>query len=122
MHTADEQPTERPLSELASKKCAPCASDTPALKGHALTPLLKQLRGWEIINEHHLSKQFRFPNFATALAFVNLVGEIAQAEGHHPDIHLAWGRVDIRIWTDRIDGLTESDFILAAKIDQLPHG
>jgi len=104
---------------LASKKCVPCHGGAKALKGNAITSLLKQIDGWEVVNEHHLSKEFKFADFATALAFVNRVGEIAEAETHHPDLALSWGKVGIRIWTHQIDGLTESDFILAAKIDAL---
>ena len=83
--------------------------------------LLKQLKGWEVVNEHHLLKNLAFEDFKSALAFTNEVGRIAEAEGHHPDIHLAWGKVRIEIWTHKINGLTESDFILAAKLDELPH-
>ena len=108
------------MSELAAKKCIPCTGGVPALKGDDLTPLLKQLSNWDVINEHHLSKQYKFPDFVTALAFVNRVGELAEQEGHHPDIGLSWGKVGIQVWTHKIDGLTESDFVLAAKIDELP--
>ncbi len=110
------------MSSLSAKSCAPCQGGVPALKGDALKPLLRQLSGWEVVNGHHLGKDFKFPDFVTALAFVNRVGEVAEAEGHHPDVHLTWGRVDLQIWTHKIDGLTESDFILAAKIDELPRG
>jgi 4a-hydroxytetrahydrobiopterin dehydratase len=72
-----------------------------------------------VINEHHLERTFTFPNFKTALAFTDRVGELAEQQGHHPDIHLAWGKVTVTIWTHKIDGLTESDFVLAAKIDRL---
>jgi 4a-hydroxytetrahydrobiopterin dehydratase len=75
--------------------------------------------GWSVVDEHHLHKVFSFPDFATALAFTNKVGELAESEGHHPDILLSWGRVEIEIFTHKIDGLTESDFILAARIDRL---
>lgn len=91
----------------------------PALKGDAIAELLRELDDWEVINEHHLRKTFAFPNFLTALAFVNQVGGIAEQEGHHPDFSFTWGRVEIQIHTHKIDGLTESDFILAAKVDQL---
>jgi 4a-hydroxytetrahydrobiopterin dehydratase len=108
------------MTRLSEKGCVPCQGGVPALKGGGISSLLKELRGWEVINEHHLSKDYRFPNFKTALAFVNRVGEVAETEGHHPDIELGWGRVGVQIWTHKIDGLTESDFILAAKIDELP--
>ena len=73
-----------------------------------------------MVNSHHLKRAFSFADFRSALAFVNRVGEIAEEQGHHPDIFLAWGKAEVTIWTHKIDGLTESDFILAAKIDQLP--
>jgi len=88
------------------------------LKGAAITELSEQLGGgWTVVDEHHLEKEYTFKNFAEALAFTNRVGAIAEEEGHHPDIHLAWGRVGLKIFTHKIDGLTESDFILAAKAD-----
>jgi 4a-hydroxytetrahydrobiopterin dehydratase len=91
----------------------------PALEPDVVRSLLRQIDGWEVVNEHHLSKELKFSDFATALAFVNRIGEIAEAEGHHPDLALSWGKVAIRIWTHKMNGLTESDFILAAKIDAL---
>ncbi|MCR4292003.1 MAG: 4a-hydroxytetrahydrobiopterin dehydratase [Candidatus Kuenenia sp.] len=105
------------MSELASKKCVPCQGGVPPLKGSALKELQKQLRGWDVIEEHHLYKTFKFPDFKTALTFTNKVGEIAEEQGHHPQICLTWGKVEIKIYTHKIQGLTESDFILAAKID-----
>ena len=108
------------MSELAEQDCVPCKGGVPPLKGEALADLLKKLgNNWEVINEHHLEKEFTFKNFREALAFTNKVGELAEAQGHHPDIGLSWGRVRITIWTHKIDGLTESDFIMAAKIDRL---
>ncbi len=89
------------------------------MKGAQLKALEDQVSGWKTVDEHHISKTFTFPDFAQALAFVNRVGEVAEQEGHHPDIFLTWGKVEIKTWTHKIDGLTESDFILAAKIDQL---
>jgi len=80
---------------------------------------LTQLEGWTVENGHHLQKSYDFPDFVSALAFVNRVGALAEQEGHHPDVHLTWGKVRIQIWTHKIDGLTESDFILAAKIEEL---
>ncbi|MHC4067331.1 MAG: 4a-hydroxytetrahydrobiopterin dehydratase [Planctomycetota bacterium] len=108
------------MSELVNKKCVPCQGGVPALKGDELAGLLDQLDDWSVENEHDLNKTYGFPDFAKALAFVNRVGALAEAEGHHPDIYLTWGKVGIKIWTHKIDGLSESDFILAAKIDQLP--
>jgi 4a-hydroxytetrahydrobiopterin dehydratase len=105
-------------SPLAQKTCVPCRGDTPPLPPAERDRLLKELGGgWEIENGHHLSKQYKFKNFVEALAFTNRVGEVAEREGHHPDIYLTWGKVGIKIWTHAIDGLTESDFVLAAKAD-----
>jgi len=87
------------------------------LKGAALAELQSQLQGWQVVEDHHLARSFAFPDFQTALQFVNRVGAVAEREGHHPDLHLSWGRVDVTIWTHKIGGLTESDFVLAAKID-----
>ena len=110
-----------PLTDLAAKQCVPCKGGVPPLHGAALLVLQHQLgpdgNGWKIEREHHLEKEFRFPNFATALAYVNRVGELAEAQNHHPDIALAWGKVRVTIWTHKIDGLTESDFVFAAKCD-----
>ena len=107
------------MSELASKTCVPCRGGVPPLKGEELTKLAKQVSGWNVIDEHHIEKTFTFPDFRKALAFTNKVGELAEQQGHHPDIFLAWGKVGIKTWTHKIDGLTESDFILAAKFDKL---
>ena len=103
---------------LTDKKCVPCSGGVPPLKGAELQDLLRQLgNGWQADGEHHLRKTYKFSNFAQALAFTNRVGEVAEAEGHHPDVHLAWGKVTLTVWTHKIDGLTESDFIFAAKAD-----
>ena len=107
------------MSELAAKTCVPCRGGVSPLKGEELSLLEKQVDGWNIIEEHHITKTFKFPDFRGALKFVNHVGELAEEQGHHPDISLAWGKVEITTWTHKINGLTESDFILAAKIDQL---
>lgn len=106
--------------ELAGRSCVPCKKGTPPLTSAEIEPLLAQLDDWRVIDGHHLERTIKFRDFASALAFVNDVGAIAEAEGHHPDIHLAWGRVRIEIWTHAIDGLSESDFVLAAKIDRVP--
>ena len=105
---------------LSAKTCVPCRGGVPPLTGEASEGLLKELSGWEVVDQHHLEKGYSFDDFRQALDFVNRVGELAESEGHHPDIYLAWGKVRIQIWTHKIDGLTESDFILAAKIDELP--
>ena len=107
------------MSDLASKTCVPCRGGVPPLQGAELAGLHREVAGWEVVNEHHLSRTYTFPDFRQALAFTNRVGELAEEQGHHPDITLAWGKVGITIWTHKIDGLTESDFVLAAKIDRL---
>ena len=108
------------MSELTAKRCVPCHGGVPGMTHAEIMPLLDQLRGWEVVNNHHLSKSLSFPGFVSARAFVNSVGELAEDEGHHPDLYLSWGKVGVEIWTHKVDGLTESDFILAAKIDELP--
>lgn len=111
------------MEKLSSKHCAPCKGGIPPLQGKPLLDLYSLLeKGWELIQEHHIEKEYIFKNFREALAFTNKVGEIAEQEGHHPDIHLSWGKVKLIIWTHKIDGLTESDFILAAKCDQISLG
>jgi 4a-hydroxytetrahydrobiopterin dehydratase len=91
----------------------------PPLGGEQIEPLLAQLTGWSVVGGHHLTKSYSFEDFATALGFVNRVGEVAERNGHHPDVALGWGRVRLDLWTHKIDGLTESDFVLAAKCDQV---
>jgi len=105
--------------QLADKNCVPCRGGVPPLKGSELRSLHQQTPQWDVVNEHHLHREFKFPDFKHALAFVNRVGDVAEQEGHHPDILLSWGKAEITTWTHKIDGLTESDFILAAKIDRL---
>ena len=106
-------------AKLADRRCVPCNKGTPALTQAEYEPLLSEVEDWEVIPGHRLARDFRFKDFAQALAFVNRVGELAEAEGHHPDIRLAWGRVGIELWTHAIDGLSEADFVLAAKIDRV---
>lgn len=106
--------------DLTAKHCVPCRGGIPPLAGQELSDLTTNLGGgWQVVDGHHLNKVFSFPDFVTALEFTNRVGELAESEGHHPDIRLSWGRVEIEIFTHKIDGLTESDFILAAHIDRL---
>ncbi|HUI81238.1 MAG TPA: 4a-hydroxytetrahydrobiopterin dehydratase [Bryobacteraceae bacterium] len=107
---------------LAEKHCVPCRGGVPPLTGEALDNLKSQVSGWDVVNGHHLRKNYAFPDFLKALDFVNRAGAIAEQEGHHPDLYLSWGKVGVEIWTHKINGLTESDFILAAKIDGVPRG
>lgn len=107
------------MSELAGRECVPCRGGVPPLKGDEIQDLISKLDRWSVVSEHHLTKAYKFRDFKESLAFVNRVGELAEQQGHHPDISFGWGRVEVTIWTHKIDGLTESDFILAAKIDQL---
>src|SRR6266576_186399 len=108
------------LSDLASKTCVPCRGGHPPLEGAELTNLSRQLPNWKIIDQHHLTRAFTFPDFKKALEFVNRVGAGAEEQGHNPDSLLTWGKVEIPIWTHKVNGITERDFIMAAKIDQLP--
>ncbi len=104
---------------LAERHCVPCRGGVPPLKGDALDKLVRQLGAdWTLVGGHHLERAYAFKDFRSALAFTNAVGELAEAEGHHPELLTSWGQVTIRIWTHKIDGLTESDFILAAKADR----
>jgi 4a-hydroxytetrahydrobiopterin dehydratase len=106
------------MSELAAKECIPCRGGVPPLKGAEIAALMEKLGGgWKVVGEHHLEKEYPFKNFREALDYTNRVGAMAEAQGHHPDIYLAWGKVKLTIWTHKIDGLTESDFIFAAKAD-----
>ncbi len=108
------------MNALAEKECIPCKGGTPPLMVDELTRLAGQLNGdWRVVNEHHLEREYKFKNFREALTFTNQVGELAEKINHHPDIYLAWGKVKLTLWTHKIDGLTESDFVFAAKVDEL---
>lgn len=105
---------------LAARECVPCKGGTPPLTPDAITPLLAKLDpSWAVEEDKRLIRAFKFRDFREALAFVNRVGALAENQHHHPDMLLAWGRAVVTLWTHKIDGLTESDFILAAKIDAL---
>lgn len=110
----------RMSSDLAKKECEPCDSKTSPLKGDALKQMQNRLNdGWRVLDEQRLEKQFKFPDFRHALDFVNRVGEIAENQNHHPDIYFTWGQARIQLSTHSIKGLSENDFILAARIDEL---
>ena len=104
---------------LSQKHCIPCEGGVPKVTGAHVRELQGQLEGWQVVADHHLHRVFAFPDFKSALALVNRVGDVAEEQGHHPDICLSWGRAEIEIYTHAIDGLSENDFILAAKIDTL---
>lgn len=104
---------------LADKVCVPCKGGVPPLKGAELQALLIEVPGWEVKDEHHLHKLYKFPDFRSALNFVDRAGAVAEEQAHHPDLLLKWGKVEVTIFTHKIDGLTESDFVLAAKIDRV---
>jgi 4a-hydroxytetrahydrobiopterin dehydratase len=109
------------ITQLAQQAYSPVAPGTPPLAGDTLQNLLYVLGPtWELVKGHHLEKKFTFPDFKTALAFTNNVGALAETMGHHPDIHLGWGKVRLVIWTHDAGGLTELDFVLAAKIEGIP--
>ena len=108
------------MTSLAERRCEPCRGGVPPLRPDAWQPLYAELHAdWQVVDGHHLSRSFRFPNFAEALAFTNRVGALAEEVGHHPDLYLAWGRVRVEIWTHKIDGLHEADFVFAARCDRL---
>ncbi len=109
------------MTALAEKECVPCQGGTEPLKGQELARLGKELgAGWRVIDEHHLEKEYKFKDFRSALDFTNEVGELAESVQHHPDIYLAWGKVKLTLWTHKIGGLSESDFVFAAKAEELP--
>lgn len=108
------------ISELAQRECVPCKGGTPPLKGKALADFSRLLgNDWKVVDEDHLEKEFHFKNFRQALDFTNRIGELAESVNHHPDLELGWGRVKIALQTHKIGGLCETDFIFAAKVDQL---
>lgn len=107
------------MAGLADKSCIPCRGGVPPLTADQIAPLASQVKDWNVVDNHHIEREFKFPDFKLALEFVNKVGAVAEGQGHHPDIYLAWGKAQVKIWTHKINGLTESDFILAAKIDNL---
>ena len=110
------------MAELCELSCKACRGDLPKLTGEELAAYASHVTDWNVVDGHHLHRRWKFPDFVGALAFVNRVGALAEEEGHHPDLSLTWGRVDVEIWTHKVGGLTVSDFILASKIDRIPAG
>lgn len=107
------------VSKLAEKECIPCKGGVPPLKGAELAALHQRLEaGWQVFDEHHLEKEYRFRSYQDGVDFTNRVARIAEEQNHHPDILLLYGKVKVTIWTHKIDGLTESDFVFAAKVEE----
>lgn len=104
---------------LADRPCVQYPEGSPPLTSERRDALMREVDGWTVEEGHHLRKEWEFPDFLTALAFVNRAGEIAEAEQHHPEMILTWGKVAVEIWTHTVGGLSESDFILAAKLDRI---
>lgn len=104
---------------LKDKKCIPCRGGVPALEGKEIEPLLKEVDGWQLVDDKKIQKSFKTKDFVHSMDIANKITELAESEGHHPDLHVAYGSLGIEIWTHKVGGLTESDFILAAKIDDL---
>ena len=108
------------MSDLASRECIPCRGGVPPLAGEELETLHRQLgNGWKVVEGHHLEKEFGFDDFRQALKFTNRLGDLAEEVNHHPDLRLGWGYVHVSLWTHKIDGLSEADFVWAAKADRL---
>lgn len=108
------------MTDLTEQKCEPCRKGTPPLTRNEIDALLPQLsKQWKVVDDHHLERQFLFPDFKSALDFTVKVGELAEFEGHHPDIQLSWGKVTIILFTHKIKGLSRNDFILSSKIDRI---
>lgn len=106
--------------DLAKKKCVPCEAGTPPLTEKEIQQYLTELKTpWEVLENEKIRRTFKFKNFEGAMAFTNEVAELAESEGHHPDIHIFYNRVTIELWTHAINGLSENDFILASKVDEL---
>jgi 4a-hydroxytetrahydrobiopterin dehydratase len=106
-------------TNLADQKCVPCRDGTAPLTHDQIAPLLAQLEGWQIEDDKKLIKVFKLKNWLEAVDFVNRISPLAEAQGHHPDLYVRWGEVRVYLWTHKIDGLTESDFYMAAKIDRV---
>jgi 4a-hydroxytetrahydrobiopterin dehydratase len=105
---------------LTKKQCTPCEGGVPPLRGKDIEPWLKQIsQEWQVVEEKKLRREFKFGDFKETMKFANEVAELAEQEGHHPVLHITYGKLVIELWTHKIDGLWDNDFILAAKIDEL---
>ena len=104
--------------DLAQKKCIPCEAGTPPLEEEKINELIKQIPTWTL-KDGHLYKKFKFKDFLEAMKFINKIAQIAESEGHHPDFCVHYNKVDVELWTHAINGLSENDFIVAAKIDKI---
>ncbi len=107
------------MTDFIKKHCEPCRGGIPPLTKKEIKERIVHLEEWEVKDNHHLIRSFAFPNFKSALDFINKVGQLAEEENHHPEFCFTWGKVTISIWTHKIDGLHDNDFILAAKINIL---
>ena len=112
------------MAELADNECEACTSEDDPLQGEEITEYYEQLDTdvWQVVDEHHLEGTYEFEDFRDALDFTNQIGELAEEEWHHPDIHLSWGEVVVEMWTHKIDGLHETDFVMAARMDRIYDG
>jgi 4a-hydroxytetrahydrobiopterin dehydratase len=108
------------MTDLSREKCVACKGGVDPLAGEELATYASYVPDWTVVDEHHLNRKFKFRNFVDALAFVNQIGQVAEELGHHPNIFLSWGSVEVGVYTHKIDGLHANDFILAAHIDKLP--
>ena len=108
------------MADLASRTCVPCEGGVPPLSEGECATLIPQVHEeWDVVDGHNLERVWSFPDFVSALEFTNSAAAICEEQGHHADFELGWGRVMAKIWTHKIDGLTESDFVLAAKFDEI---
>ncbi len=110
------------MASLAQKKCVPCSEGARPFTAEQIKPLIAEIPGWKVVENHHIFREFKFPDFKSALDFVNRIGDAAEREGHHPDITLSWGKVGVTLFTHKIGGLHENDFIMAAKISGIFSG
>jgi len=106
--------------DLTSKKCVPCEGGTPPLAEDKINEFLSQVdSAWVVFENKKIKRKLKFKDFVEAMAFVNKVADLAEEEGHHPDIHIYWNKVNLDLWTHAIGGLSDNDFIIAAKIDKI---